>query len=101
MALSAKFASSLNENYSASLKWFDRSVETICTYLQNIMNDIRQDPMDDKKLKVSIFFAKVLQKIFGDQKTQLHRANCHRHFIEMLRTYYEIKFVFFDSTEAI
>lgn len=93
MKLTEKFANRLIENYDASLKWFDQSVEIICTHLQNIMNDIRQVSIDDKKSKIAIFFAKVLQKIFGDLSTQTHRTNCHRYFIGMLRTFYEIKFV--------
>lgn len=93
MILTTKFAACLRANDDASLKWFEQSVEIICTHLQNIVSEFRRDPLDDKKLKIFIFFAKVLQKIFGDLSTQLHRANCYRYFIGMLRSYYEIKFV--------
>lgn len=93
MVLAAKFAKCFIVDYDASFKWLDQSVEIICTYLRNAVNDFR-DAVDEKKLKLSTFFAKVLLKLFNDLSTQLHRASFHRHFIEFLRTFFEIRFGF-------
>lgn len=93
MTLIAKYAKCLPNSYVPSLEWFDRAVEVICAYLQNIMNRLRQGSMDEKHSKLAIFFAKILHKIFNDLSTQLHRSKSHSHLIGLLRTFSEIKFV--------
>lgn len=97
MALTTKFVNSLTDKYGVSLIWLDQSVETLCTYIKSILDGFRRDPLDDRKLKISLFFAKVLQKLFGDLTKQLYRTSCHRSFIAMLRTYQEIKYVLFSA----
>lgn len=91
MILAAKFAKGFTVDYEVSLKWLDQSVEIICIYLRNAAEDFRGS-IEGKKLKFSIFFAKVLLKLFNDLSTQLHRASFHRQFVEFLRTFFEIRF---------
>lgn len=85
-----------DDNHEATLKWFDESVEFICTHLQKIFNELRENCCDDtiinRNTKISLFFAKILQKLFSDWAAHIHRNS--RHFIRALRTFYEIKFVF-------
>lgn len=94
MKLAGNFGNCLdNSTYMPSLEWLEQCVQTLCECLQRFLNDFRAHSCNAKSWKLSMFYGKILVKLFMDLSTQLERANGQRRFIRILRTFHEIRFV--------